>query len=108
VRGLPEMSIKDMYLENMVLKAAKGAELTAAENISLKNIRLITTRPDPVVYVENSKDLLFDDIQCNPGTALPFSINGDRCVNILVTNTDVRPSFSYGASASALEIKKRS
>jgi polygalacturonase len=108
VRGLPEMQIKDIYLENMVLKAAKGAEIIEAENISLKNVRLVTTLPDPVVYVENSKGLLFDHIQCNSGSALPFSINGDRCANILVTNTDAKPSFSYGASTNALEIKKRS
>lgn len=42
VRGLPEMNIRDIYLENMVLKVAKGAELSEAQQVHLKNIRLIT------------------------------------------------------------------
>jgi polygalacturonase len=104
VRGLPEMSIQDIYLENMVLKADRGAELTAAENISLKNIRLVTTMTDPVVYVENSKHLLLDNIQYDPGPALLFSINGDQCANIRVVNTDAsKAAFNYGATANALK-----
>jgi len=139
VRGLPEMSIKDIYLENMVLKAAKGAEITAARHISLKNIRLVTTGssplaptgsneqatasasstgsapstatgPIPVIYIENSSDLLFDSIIYDPGSATLFSINGDKCANIRVEHTDAtgatRPViFSFGAKKNALEIK---
>jgi hypothetical protein len=111
VRGLPEMSIKDIYLENMVLKAAKGVGLTAAQHISLKNIRLITTGasapstavgPIPVIYIENSSDLLFDSIKYDPGSATLFSLNGDKNANIRVEHTDVtkaiRPAiFNYGA-----------
>ncbi|HTI10741.1 MAG TPA: glycoside hydrolase family 28 protein [Puia sp.] len=48
VRGLPEMSIRDIYLDNMVLKAAKGVEITAGQHITLKNIRLVTASPAPV------------------------------------------------------------
>lgn len=48
IRGLPEMSIRDIYLEDMVLKAAKGAEITAAQHISLKNIRLVTAADGPM------------------------------------------------------------
>ncbi|HEY8971906.1 MAG TPA: glycoside hydrolase family 28 protein [Puia sp.] len=42
VRGLPEMRIRDIYLENMVLKADKGMEISEGENIYLKDIKLIT------------------------------------------------------------------
>ncbi len=38
----------------MVLKAAKGVELAEAQRVHLKDIRLVTSESDPVIYVENS------------------------------------------------------
>jgi polygalacturonase len=110
VRGLPEMSIQEIYLENMVLRASKGAELIAAKNIGLKNIRLVTRNSDPVIYIENSSALRFDSIQYDQGAARLFSINGDKCGNIVVTHTDAtlakeKAAFNYGAAANTLEIK---
>ena len=109
VRGLPEMNIREIYLENMVLKAAKGAELAEAQQIYLKHIRLVTGITDPVIYVENSSRLSFDHIDYNPGATLLFSINGDRCSDIRVRDTDgskaVRSAaFQYGAAQKTLEI----
>lgn len=103
------MSIRDIYLENMVLKADRGAELTAAQNISLKNISLVTSDTNPVIYVENSNDLHFDHIGYNAGAALLFSINGDKTANIHVTGTDTSraalgTAFHYGAVQKAVEI----
>jgi polygalacturonase len=109
VRGLPEMNIRDIYLENMVLKAVKGAELTAAKEINLKNIQLVTAdKNSPVIYVENSSDLHFDGIKYQ--AALLFSINGDKCAHIGVRNTEIsgmgkNASFNYGAAPANLEIK---
>jgi polygalacturonase len=110
VRGLPEMNIRDIYLENMVLKADKGADIAEAQNISLKNIELVTSQTSPVVYVENSSNLHFDGLRYNNGAGLLFSINGNKCKGIHVAGTDpskaVQPSaFNYGADLRALEIK---
>jgi polygalacturonase len=112
IRGLPEMSIKDIYLDDMVLKAAKGAEITAAQHITLKNIRLVkeggeAMDPAAVIYIENSNDLLFDSITYDPGAATVFSINGDKCSNIRVEHTDVtkithQVTFNYGAKEGAV------
>jgi len=109
VRGLPEMNIRDIDLSDMVLKVAKGAELIEAQNIGLKNIRLITTdTTQPVVYVENSSNLHFDNISYNAGAGLLFSINGTRCANIRVMDTDGskavhEAAFNYGAAKDALD-----
>ena len=110
VRGLPEMNIRDIYLSDMVLKVAKGAELIEAKAIDLKNIRLITGDSTPVIYVENSNDLHFQNIRYNTGADLLFSINGARCANIRVTDTDRSKAvhdaaFQYGAVKDALELK---
>jgi polygalacturonase len=110
IRGLPEMNIREIYLDDMILKVNKGAELIAATNIDLRNIRLVTRDTDPVVYLENSSALRFDSLLYNPGSTLLFSVNGDRCGNIRVTDTDVskatrKSAFNYGAAENMLEIK---
>jgi polygalacturonase len=110
VRGLPEMNIRDIELTDMVLKCAKGAEIIEAQQIGLKNIRLITDSASPVVYVENSSNLHFDNIGYNGGAGLLFSINGNKCANINVEHTDRSKAvhdaaFNYGAAKDALELK---
>ncbi len=110
VRGLPEMSITGIYLENIILRANRGAELIEARNIGLKNIRLVTRNTDPVMYIENSSDLAIDNIGFDPGAAMFLSINGNRCGNIRVTGKDAPVlkklvAFNYGAMENMLEIK---
>lgn len=110
VRGLPEMNIRDIYLSDMVLKAKKGASIIEGQHIDLKNIRLVTSDTDPVVYVENSSDLHFQDIHYTAGAGLLFSINGAKCSGIRVTDTDKSgavhdAAFNYGAAAASLDQK---
>ncbi|HLZ89859.1 MAG TPA: glycoside hydrolase family 28 protein, partial [Puia sp.] len=111
VRGLPEMNIRDIDLGDMVLKADKGAEVIEAQNIGLKNITFVTSdSTSPVVYVENSANLHFDTIHYNAGAGLLFSINGNKCANIRVADTDRSKAvhdaaFNYGAAKDALEVK---
>jgi polygalacturonase len=111
VRGLPEMSIQDIYLDHMVLKASRGAELIEAKNISLNDIRLVTRDPNPLVYIENSSALRFDSLAYNPGAALLFSVNGDKCGDIRVTGTNVSQAvktaeYNYKAANDALQIAR--
>jgi polygalacturonase len=111
VRGLPEMNIRDIYLADMVLKTDKGASVIEARHIDLKNIRLVTRDTSaPVVYVENSSELHFQDIGYPEGAGTLFSVNGAGCSKIRVTDTDRSKAvhdaaFSYGAAPASLEIK---
>ncbi|HXD77770.1 MAG TPA: glycoside hydrolase family 28 protein [Puia sp.] len=109
VRGLPEMNIRDIYLEDMVLKAAKGASIAEAQAVHLKNVRLVTADSDPVIYVENSSHLTLDGLGYDSGAALLFSVNGEKCADIRVRDTDVskavrKAAFQYGAGEKALDI----
>jgi len=103
VRGLPEMHVKDIVLENMVLQADKGIDVQEASGITFKNIRIISEETTPVVDIVQSDNLIFDNITYKDGAELLFRINGERTKNISIKNTDAskakeKISYELGAT----------
>jgi hypothetical protein len=90
VRGLPEMSIKDISIENAVLQADAGLVCIEADNIRLKNVALFTTDTDPVLEVHNSTRIALDGIRYAPGAGVLLRVSGaEKTQGISLTNTDV-------------------
>ena len=103
VRGLPEMHVKDIVLENMVLQADKGIDVQEASGITFKNIKIISDETTPVVDVVQSDNLVFDNITYKDGANLLFRLNGERTKNISIKNTDAskakeKISYELGAT----------
>ncbi len=90
VRGLPEMSIKDISLENITLESQKGMLCQEAENIRLKNVTLLSTETKPVLEVQNSKNISFDNLRYASGADLLLRVTGDRSQGIKLTNTNTK------------------
>lgn len=88
IRGLPEMRVKNIVLENMVLQAQKGVDIQEASGIVLKNIKVFSKETNPVVDVLQSDNLAFSNITCADGSALFFRFSGDRTHSINIKNTD--------------------
>ena len=110
VRGIPEMHVQNIVLENMVLQADKGIDVQEASNITFRNIRLETKDTDPVVDVTQSDALTFDKIITRAGSALYFRFNGDKTKNIVIKNTDLNKASqptSFELGANAAELKKQ-
>jgi polygalacturonase len=110
VRGLPEMHIKDIVLENMVLQARKGFDVQEATGITFKNIKMISDETNPVVDVVQSDKLLFDNITYKDGSALLFRVSGERSNAINIKNTDAskakeKISYELGATEKSVTIK---
>ncbi|WP_315817275.1 hypothetical protein [Paraflavitalea speifideaquila] len=110
IRGLPEMHIRNIRLENMVLQANKGIDCSEATGITFNNIRLITKESNPVVDVLNSDNLSFNKIFYREGADLLFRIGGDRSGKIAITNTDATKAkqkiqYEFGASANSVTLK---
>ena len=110
IRGLPEMHVKDILLENMVLQANKGIDIQEATGITFKNIRVISKDNNPVIDIVQSDKLVFDKMDYKDGTPLLFRVNGERSRDIKVTNTDLtrtkeKVSFELGASEKIFTIK---
>lgn len=110
LRGLPEMHVKDIVLENMVLQAKKGIDIQEATGISFKNIKIISDETNPVIDVVNSDRLSFDNITYKEGAELLFRISGDRSNTISIKNTDASKAkekivYELGATEKSVTIK---
>ncbi len=108
IRGLPEMPVSNIIMENMVLQAEKGIELIDASAIKVINVDLITKETRPVVLVDNSSQLVFDHLKFNANSDLLFEIKGARNQDIEVLNTDVKKAktkVEYGQGAQAKGLK---
>lgn len=110
LRGVPEMHVQNIVLENMVLQADKGIDVQEASNITFRNIRLETKDTNPVVDVTQSDALIFDKIITKAGSSLFFRFNGDKTKNIVIKNTDLNKASqptSFELGANAAELKKQ-
>jgi polygalacturonase len=110
VRGLPEMHVKNIVLENMVLQADKGIDIQEASGLTLRNIKVISNETNPVIDVVHSDNLLFDKITYKDGSELLFRINGERSNTINIKNTDAskakeKISYELGATEKSVTIK---
>ena len=106
IRGLPEMSVKNIVLENMVLQAKHGLDMTEGNDITFVNVKLVTTNTDPILRVHNSKNISFDKMQYDQADLL-LSISGEKSSNIKLRNTDASKAkekikFEFGATEKAL------
>jgi len=90
MRGLPEMPVKDISIENAVLQSNKPMLCIEAENIRLKNVTILSKDTKPVLEIQNSQNISFDNLKYTPGADLLMRITGDRTKNIKLTNTDTK------------------
>lgn len=90
VRGLPEMNIKDIRIEDVVIQCKKGMVCQEAENIQLKNVTLLASETKPVLEVQNSRNVALDGIRYSSNTELLLRVSGDRSKDIKLLNTNTK------------------
>ncbi len=103
VRGLPEQHVQNIVLENMVLQAKHGIDIQEASGLTFKNVKVISSKNNPVIDITQSDNLVFDNIGYKNGADLLFRLNGDRTNNIRIQNTDAsaaKKNISYELGAS--------
>jgi polygalacturonase len=93
LRGLPEMHVKDIVLENMVMQAKKGIDIQEASNIVFRDIQLSAKENNPLIEITQSDHLQFEKILYAADIPLLFRINGDRCNNINLQKVDKTKNF---------------
>lgn len=109
VRGLPEMSISDIYMDKLVIKASEGLDIQEAKNIRLSDLQLDIKNASPLIYIQNGKSVSLNNIGYTNADLL-IRVNGDKNngVKLSATTTSKAKSlkeFGHGATADVLEIK---
>jgi polygalacturonase len=107
VRGLPEMNVKNIVMQNMVLQARQGLDMTEGTGIRIENVELMTAETDPVLNIHNSRQIRLANIRFRSEAALLLNVSGDKSAEIRLLDTDSTKArqhvrFSYGARESAL------
>lgn len=110
VRGLPEMNIKNIYFEDVVLKSKVGVEIIEGTNINLKNVRVEAKHTEPLILVENSKQVNIDGLKSNSQVKTLINLAGDKTGNVVLKNSEIKPvkdnvQYTHGAKSSALKTK---
>lgn len=110
IRGIPEMHVKDIVLENMVLQADKGMDIQEASGISFRNIKMISKETNPVIDIVQSDKLIFDNISYASGAELLFRVSGDRTGELTIRNTDAskakqKITYELGATEKSVTVK---
>lgn len=89
VRGIPEMHIQNVNIENAVLQADEGIDIQEATGISLKNINLVTKNTNPVVYILNSDKIKLDNVKYKDSADVLLQVQGGRSKDIAFINSNV-------------------
>lgn len=110
IRGLPEMNIANIHLDNVVIRAKKGIVCTEANGVYIKNFQMVTTDTNPVISIDNSKNVSLDKITYNTNSDLLFNVSGSKTTAISVSNTNTssaknKVAFTNGATPKAIDIK---
>jgi len=107
VRGIPEMNVKNIVLENMVMQAKEGLDMTEATSITLNNVQLITKNTDPVLNIHNSNNITLNNISYNTNSEVLLNVSGEKSKGIKLSTTGTgsaknKVTFTYGASQKAV------
>ncbi|MDO9375468.1 MAG: glycosyl hydrolase family 28 protein [Ferruginibacter sp.] len=109
IRGIPEMHIKNVLIENAVIQAHEGIHIQEATGVTLNNITLLSRNTNPLAYVLNSQDISINGLKYGNGATNLLRVQGARSRGIRLQNTDLINSkqpilADFGAELSAIRV----
>jgi len=110
VRGLPEMNVRNIVMQNLVIQAKQGLDMTEGTDITLKNVQVLTKETNPVLNIHNSQRIKLENISYINNAELLLNVSGEKSKDINVNGTDVTKAkkgieFSYGAAQTAVKMQ---
>ncbi|HTN20898.1 MAG TPA: glycoside hydrolase family 28 protein [Pelobium sp.] len=103
IRGLPEMAVDNIQMDNLRLNVTKAIEITDAKNIAIKNSSILAEDKETSVYIENGADIMLDGVKFEQANKISLNINGASSKDIEIQNFDrpkneIQPVFNHGAT----------
>ena len=88
LEGLPEMAIRNIELENILISSRKGLECVDADQIRLKNVRILP-RSGPVLSLKDSRNVTMEKMSGPEGVAVFVKLEGEKSGGIRILETDL-------------------
>jgi DNA sulfur modification protein DndE len=88
LRGIPEMHVKNVWIENAVLQADEGIDIQEASNININNVTILSRNTNPVAYVLNSDNININDLKYKDSADLLLQVQGARTKDIKFLNSN--------------------
>jgi polygalacturonase len=107
IRGLPEMAVNNIQMDNLRLNVIRAIEITDAKNIAIKNSRILAEDKETSVYIENGADIMLDGVKFEQANKVSLNINGASSKDIEIQNFDrpkseIQPVFNHGATEKSI------
>lgn len=107
IRGIPEMHVKNVLMENAVLQADEGIDIQEASNITLNNITMISKNTNPVAYVLNSDSITLNSLVYKDSADVLAMVQGERTAAVQILNTNTakakqKLSVGFGTTGTAV------
>src|SRR5262249_25106081 len=108
IRGLPEMAVKDVRIQDSTIQSQQGVYCEESREILFNKLAVYSENTNPVVTVKNSQDVSFDHFRFKKESDLMMLMSGEKTAKIGVANTDTslsKKTFKYtdGASSRAIQ-----
>ncbi|MHC4687729.1 MAG: glycosyl hydrolase family 28 protein, partial [Planctomycetota bacterium] len=101
IRGLAEMAIGRVTLDNIVVKAEKGIEITDAKDVVLRGIS-VDHEKGPWASITNSRNITFEGATCPDNMKTFLELKGPRTSDIRLVDSE--PCISAGSIVSGDEV----
>jgi DNA sulfur modification protein DndE len=88
INGLPEMPIRNIWIDSMQISAQKGVLCVDADSISLSNID-ITSKFGPVISTNQSRNIFLSGIKYLPNAETFLIVKGNKTENIRLKEIDL-------------------
>lgn len=84
--GLPEMNVKNIYVENVIISSDKGIELSESDGIVFNNIKIVP-KSGPALILNNVKNFRLSNFKFPDSLQEVIKISGDQTKNIELPET---------------------
>jgi polygalacturonase len=85
-QGLPEMNLENITIENAVFETRSGIYCSDANNITLKNLKILT-RSFPVIDINNAKNIRIENFKSTESKSVILSIAGEKAETITIDSS---------------------
>jgi polygalacturonase len=85
-QGLPEMNLENILIENAVLETRSGIYCSDANNITMKNLKILT-KSFPVIDINNAKNIRIENFKSTEDKSVILNISGEKTESVTIDSS---------------------